>query len=135
MSDERTDLEANAKEEIEAAAEPTRTGPVFVPRVDIFETEEALTVLADMPGVVAGDLDLDVRDDVLTIHGRVTSPESESESELLREYRTGDFHRTFSLSQLIDRARIEARLTHGVLRLTLPKVERAQPRKIEVRTD
>jgi HSP20 family molecular chaperone IbpA len=121
------------KQEI-AGAESTRPGVVFTPPVDIFETEAAITVLADMPGVRADGLSIDLRDSVLSIEGRVADVEGDNEQILLREYETGSFRREFRLTNLIDQGKIDASLSDGVLRLTLPKAEAARPRKIEVRT-
>jgi HSP20 family molecular chaperone IbpA len=117
-----------------AGAESTRPGLVFTPAVDIFETEAAITVLADMPGVRVDGLGIDLRDNVLSIEGRVAEIQGEKEQMLLQEYRTGSFHRDFRLTNLIDQNNIDASLSNGVLRLTLPKAEAARPRKIEVRT-
>lgn len=114
--------------------EQTRPGPVYSPAVDIFETEAAITVLADMPGVKSEQLEIDLRDSVLTLKGRVASPASATEREVLREYDAGTFLRQFTLSETIDQAKIDAHLSDGVLRLELPKVERAKPRQITVRT-
>ena len=115
--------------------EQTRPGPVYSPAVDIFESDGSITVLADMPGVKAQDLKIDLRENVLTLTGRVTAPETEKEADVLREYRTGTFFRQFTLSETIDQTKIDATLTGGVLRLALPKIERARPRQITVRAD
>jgi len=117
-----------------AGAEPTRPGVVFTPAVDIFENEEAITVLADMPGVRIEGLGIDLRDSVLTIEGRVAEADSGKEQILMQEYETGSFRREFRLNKMIDQGKIDASLNNGVLRLTLPKAEAARPRKIEVRT-
>jgi HSP20 family protein len=117
-----------------AGAETTRPGLVFTPAVDIFETEVAVTVLADMPGVRANGLGIDLRENVLSIEGRVAEMEDQNEQILVQEYETGSFRREFRLTNLIDQDKIDASLSHGVLRLTLPKAEAARPRKIEVRT-
>lgn len=114
--------------------EQTRPGAVYTPAADIFETDSAITVLADMPGVKAQDLQIDLRDNVLTLTGRVTRPESSYESDILREYQSGSFLRQFTLSERIDQSKIDAKLSDGVLRLELPKIERAKPRQIVVRT-
>lgn len=114
--------------------EQTRPGSVYTPSVDIFENESAITVLADMPGVKAKDLEIDLRDNVLTLRGPVTAPEADSEHDVLREYRPGVFFRKFTVAESIDQSKIDAKLTDGVLRLELPKVERAKPRQIAVRT-
>ena len=114
--------------------EQTRSGLVYTPAADIFESENSITVLADMPGVKADDLKIDLRDNVLTLTGLVEEPEKPGETEVLREYYCGTFFRQFTLAETIDQAKIDARLTDGVLRLELPKVERARPRQITVRS-
>lgn len=114
--------------------EQTRPGPVYMPAVDIFETETAITVLADMPGVKPDQLEIDLRDSVLTLKGRVSSPAAANEVDVLREYEAGTFFRQFTLSETIDQPKIDAQLTDGVLRLELPKVEKARPRQITVRS-
>jgi HSP20 family protein len=112
--------------------EQTRPGPVYVPAVDIFETDGAITVLADMPGVKPDQLEIDLRDNVLTLTGRVATAPS-GETDVLREYGAGTFLRQFTLAESIDQAKIDAKLADGVLRLELPKLERAKPRQITVR--
>jgi HSP20 family molecular chaperone IbpA len=115
--------------------EQTRPGPVHTPAVDIFEHESAITVLADMPGVSARDLDIDLRENVLTLTGRISPPESAERSYVLREYEPGTFFRQFTLGSAIEQSRIDAKLTNGVLRLELPKAEKARPRQIAVRSE
>lgn len=134
-SEGRTELQKAEKAGLPAAPEQTRPGPVYSPAVDIFENDNSITVLADMPGVKAQDLKIDLRESVLTLMGRVTSAESTREEDVLREYHTGTFFRQFTLSETIEQPKIDARLTDGVLRLELPKVEKARPRQITVRTD
>jgi HSP20 family molecular chaperone IbpA len=114
--------------------EETKSGLVYTPSVDIFETDAQITVLADMPGVKADRLRIDLRDNVLTLSGQVDPPEHSNEVDIMREYRAGSYVRRFNLSEVIDQSRIEATLTDGVLHLTLPKMEPAVPRKIEVKT-
>jgi len=133
MSDSETQaLRAKEKTESMHTAEHTKPGPTFTPAVDIFETDTAITLLADIPGVKAQDLDVDLRDDVLTLSGEVSPLEAADEADVAREYVTGKYFRQFNLSEAIDQAKIEAGLKDGVLRLTLPKVEKATPRKIVV---
>jgi HSP20 family protein len=127
-------LKAKDKMEIATPAEQMKPGLVFTPAVDIFETDRELTVLADLPGVKAKDLTIDVRDDVLSLAGEVNPLEGPNEVVVLREYETGKYVRQFNLSEVIDQSKIEANLTEGVLRLILPKVEPATPRKIKVKT-
>jgi HSP20 family molecular chaperone IbpA len=126
-------LQAKEKAEVTGPMEHTRAGLVFTPEVDIFETDKSITLLADMPGVKADNLNIDLRENVLTLDGEVKSPEGDSEVDVFREYRTGKYYRQFHLSELIDQANINAELKDGVLRLTLPKVEAARPRQIAVR--
>ena len=127
-------LQAKEKKEVTTAAEKTKPGPLFTPNVDIFETEKHITILADLPGVKANDLSIDLRDNVLSLSGEVAAPEGPTETDVFREYRTGLYLREFALSELIDQSKIEAKLTDGVLRLTLPKVQAATPQKITVKT-
>ena len=131
----RTEIEKAEKAGVPAGPEQTRPGPVYSPAVDIFENDSAIPVLADMPGVKAQDLTIDLRESVLTLTGRVTAREGTKEADVLREYQTGTFFRQFTLSETIDQAKIDAKLNDGVLRLELPKVEKARPRQITVRTD
>ena len=129
----RTEIQKSEKG-VPTAAEQTRSGPLYSPAVDIFENDNSITVLADMPGVKAQDLQIDLRESVLTLTGRVSTPETPTESNVLREYRSGTFFRQFTLAETVDQARIDAKLADGVLRLELPKVEKAKPRQITVRT-
>jgi HSP20 family protein len=126
-------LQAKEKTELTTPAEQTRPGLVFSPPVDIFETEKAITILADMPGVKPDGLNIDLRENTLTLDGEVRAPENPGEIQIFREYRSGRFFRQFTLSQLIDRDKIDAEMTDGVLRLQLPKVEAAIPRRIAVK--
>ena len=125
-------LKAKDKQEMTTPVEQTRPGLTFTPTVDIFENETAITLLADMPGVKAKNLDIDLRQDILTLTGEVESPGGPNETEILREYRTGRYVRQFALSDTIDQSKIDAKLKDGVLRLVLPKAEKAVPKKITV---
>jgi len=132
---ETKELQVKEKQEVDSPAEQTTTGPVYTPDVDIFETERDLVLLADLPGVTPGTLTIDLRDSVLTLAGDVPFEEPVEEEYLLAEYGTGRFYRQFTLSEMIDQERIDAKLSNGVLHLTLPKVEKATPRKIAVSAD
>jgi HSP20 family protein len=114
--------------------EQTWSGRYYAPTVDIAETKDELTVYADMPGVSADDLDVRFENGELRIHGRVKPRQDENVSYLLNEYALGDFFRTFQISETIDSEKISAEYRDGVLVLHLPKVERARPRKISVKT-
>ena len=109
---------------------------VFAPATDIFETKEAITILADMPGVDDRDLDITLDKNILRIYGKVTPAEPKENLDLAySEFDTGDFERSFALSSEIDRDKIEAVLKNGVLRLTLQKSKQQEPRKITVKTN
>ncbi len=133
MADSK-DIKVREKQELTTPAEQTKPGAVFTPQVDIFETEKEITLLADIPGVKSDKLNIDLRDDILTITGDVELVESATEEDVLIEYETGRFYRQFTLSEVIDQNKIDAKLGDGVLRLTLPKVEKATPRKIAIKS-
>jgi len=129
-----TEMQKAEQAGVPAVPEQTRSGPVYTPAVDIFEDDQGITVLADMPGVKADALEIDLRESVLTLSGSVVPPECPNETAVLREYHSGIFFRQFTLAESIDQAKIDAQLKDGVLRLVLPKVEKAKPRQITVRT-
>jgi HSP20 family molecular chaperone IbpA len=121
--------------EIVEGAERTRASRVYIPQVDIFSAGDDIVILADMPGVAEEDIDITLEKDVLTINGYVSNVEDPEGYELLHgEYGIGDYQRSFTLPDEVDRDNIEASLSHGVLRLTLPKAPQAQTRKITVKT-
>lgn len=129
MSDK--DLQFPEKKEVQSSAESTRTVPVFIPAVDIYETDQDLTLLADMPGVPISNVDIDLDGEQLTIRGTAASNEEKGRL-LCREYTCGDYYRQFTVSNVIDREKIQASMKNGVLKLVLPKAEAAKPRKITV---
>ncbi len=131
MSDSK-ELKIREKQALAAPAEQTKPGPVFAPSVDIFETEKAITLLVDMPGVKVDDLDVDLRDDTLTLTGDVHREMATPGEKVYVEYETGRYYRQFSLSEVVAQEKIDAKFGDGVLRLTLPKVEKATPRRIAV---
>ncbi len=126
-------LQAKEKSEVTSPAEQTKPGLVFTPAVDIFETDKAIILLADMPGVKTKALSIDLHENTLTLDGDVNSPEGADEVDVMREYSTGKYSRQFTLSQVIDQEKINAEMKDGVLQLKLPKVEAATPRKITVK--
>jgi HSP20 family protein len=127
------ELKVKAKEEAPAKAERVRPGRVFLPAVDIFETPETLVLVADMPGVSGDKVTLDLKENHLAIAGEVGPPLGAGETMVEQEYYSGDFQREFHLGSLIDQSKIEASMKDGVLRLVMHKVEKAKPRKIEVK--
>jgi HSP20 family protein len=131
MTDSK-EIKVREKQEVTAPAEQTIPGLVFTPEVDIFETDKAITLQADIPGVKPEKLNIDLRDNILTITGDVDRLEAADEEFLAFEYETGRFYRQFTLSEVIDQTKIDAKLNLGVLRLSLPKVAKAAPRKIAI---
>jgi HSP20 family protein len=126
------ELQVKDKHEVASPAEQTRPGVVFTPEVDIFENEQHINLLADMPGVAPNDVKIDLNDGVLSISGEVQPFEGKDESDVLIEFEIGRYYRQFTLSEVVDQSKIEAKLEDGVLRLTLPKAEKAIPRQIAV---
>jgi HSP20 family molecular chaperone IbpA len=118
-----------------AGTERTRERPLYLPRVDIVETQDALEVLADMPGVTRDDVEVVLEQRVLTIRGRTGVAPPEGLAPLHLEYDPGDYERSFTLSDAVDPSGIEARVRGGVLHLRLPKAGPAELRRIEVRAD
>jgi HSP20 family protein len=119
-----------AKERNESRPEATR-GVQFMPRVDIYETDKELTLLADVPGVRPEDVDLHYEKGELTLQGTVRP--RHGGRFLAQEYETGDFYRTFTIHESIDASRIEAECKNGVLTVHLPKAEAVRPRQIQVK--
>jgi HSP20 family molecular chaperone IbpA len=129
MSDQ--ELSVRSKQEV-TRDEPTRPGRTYQPDVNIYETQDALWLWADMPGVEEKEIDVRLADGVLTIEGRVAVEEYKDLGPVYTEYNVGNYLRRFSLSSDIDVDRIAARMTNGVLELHLPKAEKAKPRRITV---
>ncbi len=124
--------EATLQKEPATDAEATRPGPRYLPNVDIIETKNELLLVADLPGVAAGEIDIEFEDGQLSVSAPAKPRQSEGTRYLVREYGVGDFHRTFRVSEQIDASRIAAEFNDGVLTLHLPKVEAVKPRKISV---
>ena len=112
--------------------EATRSGVYFTPRVDIYETDEELTLYAEVPGARPEDVDLHYEKGELVLHVRV-KPRLTDRPLLLQEYEDGDFYRAFTIHESIDANRISAECKNGVLTIHLPKAEVARPRQISVR--
>ena len=132
-SKESQELKVREKQEITSPVEQTTPGLVFTPAVDIFETDKEITLLADMPGVKAEDLTIDLRDNTLTLSADVAPIDKTEEQDILSEYQSGRYYRQFTLGELVNQENIDAKLNDGVLRLMLPKIEKATPKKIAVK--
>lgn len=110
-----------------------RDAPYVVPPVDVFENESGITLLADLPGVSRENLGVRVDGDSLVIEATAT-PTGPADMELIwGEAQIPSYRREFTLSRELDSAHIEATLKDGVLKLAIPKLEEAKPRRIEVR--
>lgn len=120
--------ELTAKKENRVDTERRRAQNWMTPAVDIYETEEALTLVADLPGVARDALELGVDHEILTIEGRI---EADAASVAYREF-AGGYYRRFQLPDNLDLDKIGADMRHGVLTVTLPKAAAARPRRIEV---
>jgi HSP20 family protein len=110
-----------------------RSGNWFVPATDIYETPDKVVLVMDMPGVCFDCSQVSIVDDELIVTGHVTHGEDEDDYILYREYDVGHYHRHFGLPETIDRSKIEAAMANGVLKVMMPKTERALPRHIPVK--
>lgn len=128
-----SEIEVKGKEELQSEEEGTRTGRYYKPAVDIYETDEALFIEADVPGADPDEFDIDLRDNTLTLNGPTTGENGEWDP-VYQEYGIGHFARQFRLGKQIDQSNISAKINSGVLKLELPKVEDAKPKKIEIET-
>lgn len=121
MSEEKN-LQVHEKEEVQSETERTRDMPAFVPNADIYETDDHIVLVVDMPGVDENSIDINLERNVLTITGNVEPMVPEGYSLSYAEYRIGDYQRSFILSNQVDRENIDATIRDGVLKLHLSKV-------------
>ena len=131
---DKQELQVQQKREVEKAQEATTPMRAFLPTADIFETEDALTVILEMPGVDKDNIDISVENGLLTVEGRINFGKYEGLQPVYSEYNIGPFRRSFRISSRIDQDKIRAEMRDGVITLTLPKAEQAKPRKIEVKS-
>lgn len=129
----RQELQVQKKRELDKKEEATIPARLFVPTADVYETQDALTVILEMPGVEKSNVDVRVEDGVLNVEGRLDLSKYQGLQPLYTEYNVGHYSRSFQLSSKIDQSKLAAELKDGVLSLTLPKLEEARPRTIEVR--
>jgi HSP20 family protein len=130
--DTKQELQVQRKRELDKKEEGTIPVRVFMPTADIYETQDALKVVLEMPGVEKGNVDVHVEDGVLNVEGRLDLTKYKGLQPLYTEYTIGHYSRSFRLSNKINQEKIGAELKEGVLSLTLPKVEEAKPRTIRV---
>ena len=131
MADQQ-ELAVREKKELATKEERTVPGRFYVPHTDVYETEDALTVVMEVPGVAREAMEIELKDDVLRVEARIDPSRYEGMEPLYTEYSVGHWTRSFALSDRVDRERIGAQLEDGVLTLTLPKAAAARPRRITV---
>ncbi|HZT88349.1 MAG TPA: Hsp20/alpha crystallin family protein [Stellaceae bacterium] len=125
-------LEVQQKRELVSKDEKTVPARYYVPTTDIYETDDALTVVMEIPGADKQAVKVDVEDDVLRVEARIDFSKYAGMEPVYTEYNVGHFARSFSLSNKIDQQQISAQLDDGVLTLTLKKAKEAMPRRIEI---
>jgi HSP20 family protein len=128
------ELQVQQKREVDKGQEATTPTRAFVPNADIFETEDALTVVLEMPGVDRNNIDISVENGVLTVEGKIDFAKYEGLQPVYSEYNIGPYRRSFRISSRVNQDKISAEMRDGVVTLVLPKAEEAKPRRIEVRT-
>jgi HSP20 family protein len=126
-------LQVQQKQEVEKAQEATRPMRAFLPTTDIFETDEALTLQLEMPGVDRENIEINVENGVLVVEGKINFSKYERLQPIYSEYNIGPFRRSFRISSRINQDKIRAEMQDGLITLVLPKSEEAKPRRIEVK--
>ena len=126
------ELQVQEKREVDRQQEATVPARAFLPSTDIFESDDVLTIVMEMPGVGREDVDVNVENGVLRVEGRLDFSKYEGMQPVYTEYNIGHYRRSFSLSSKIDQSKIAAEMKDGVLTVNLPKVEEAKPRRISV---
>ena len=129
---ENQELQVREKREVDTSREATKPTRAFVPSADIYESENTLTVVLEMPGVSKENVDVNVEDGVLTVEGRIEFSKYEQLQPVYSEYNVGPYRRSFQISNQIDHSKIAAQMRDGIMTLELPKVETAKPRRIQV---
>jgi HSP20 family molecular chaperone IbpA len=131
---ETREIITKEKQQVTSSQEQTRPGRYYIPNVNIYEFDESLKLWADMPGVKENDVEVTLKDGVLTMIGKVATDMYAGLRPVYTEYNVGNYYREFALNEEIDESKIRATLRNGVLELELPKREQAKPKRIEVRT-
>lgn len=135
MTEELRKTDAQKQEIMEDdQIERTRESRLFVPRVDIYETNEDIHLIADIPGADQDSIDITLEKNILTIEAHVVIEKPTDFSLTYAEYGIGDFKRKFTLSNEIDKEKINAVVKDGVLSLKMPKAGPAKAQKIEVKS-
>ena len=128
----KQEVQVQEKREVEKGQESTRPTRAFLPTADIFETEDALTVTLEMPGVSKDKVEVGIENGLLTVEGRIDFDKYEGLQPVYSEYNVGPYRRSFRISNRIDQDKIVAEIHDGVMTLVLPKAEEAKPKRIKV---
>lgn len=126
------DLAVREKRELVSKEEKTVPGRFYVPYTDVYETDDAVTLVLEMPGVDRKDVDISLENDVIRVQGRIDFSKYEGMEPVYTEYNVGHYTRSFALPSKVDQQQINAQLEDGVLTLTLPKAAEARPRRIAI---
>jgi len=126
-------LSVQEKKELAPKEEKTVPAKYYVPNADIFETDEALTVVMEIPGVEKKDVSVNLENEALRIEARIDHGKYEGLEPVYAEYNIGHYARAFTLSNKIDQDGISADLADGVLTLTLRKAKEAVPKRIPIK--
>ena len=129
---ENQELQVQQKREVNKGEESTTPTRAFLPAADIFETENALTVVLEMPGVSKDNVDINIENGLLTVEGRIDFRKYEGLRPVYSEYNVGPYRRSFRVHNQIDQDKIGAEMQDGIITVTLPKAEKAKPRRISV---
>jgi HSP20 family molecular chaperone IbpA len=132
MMTENNDMEIQEQELVDDGVERTRECRCFIPRADIYDVNENIIVMLDMPGINENAIEIVLEKNILNVKGYAQTKDRGDYSMVIAEYEPGDFERSFRVSDGIDRDKIEANYQDGVLRLTLPLAEERKTRKITV---
>jgi HSP20 family molecular chaperone IbpA len=127
------EMQVQEQELVQEDTERTRECRCFVPRTDIYEVGDDIILALDMPGINENAIEITLEKNVLNVKGYAQIDDPDEYSLTFAEYESGDYERSFRVSDAVDKNKIEARYQDGVLRLTLPKAEQAKPRKIAVK--
>jgi HSP20 family protein len=119
----------------DTSVELAQDQPVFVPATDIYEKKDEVLVVCDLPGVSPGRVNIEMERNVLTVTAQQDDQAPEGVDLVYRDYRTGIFRRSFTVTTQVDAGKIRASLKQGVLHLSLPKAEGVLPRKITVEAE
>ena len=126
------EIAVQQKKEVATKEERTVPARYFLPNTDIYETDDALSLIMEVPGVDKKDLDVELEAGTLKVEARIDFSKYEGLEPLYSEYNVGHYARSFALSDKIDPNGISAELANGVLTLTLRKAKEAVPRRIPI---